>query len=245
MLVMRPNNQQRSENQSILICRPKQWRSQTKTVSKTTDWKGIPWAELPWRRWSGSGTVSAAGKAAGASRPHAYHRHRRSGHEYRRENSSSPDQTPAHEQVPPANQNNCICCVQTSNNVFSSTFTACTTKLEPAFYRMRFLPVKGLWQYWNKLADKEKSEPLDLKFSWPTTVTTTPIKGHYTGQPALAGSVGYRRILLERSFTACMSLLTATRTIGLGTRHESSHQPRYLHHLVTTFLDPVTTTNIL
>jgi len=44
-----------------------------------------------------------------------------------------------------------------------------------------------------------------------------PLYGHYASQPVLAGSASKkRRILLEQSFTTCMSLLTATSLSLLG-----------------------------
>ena len=48
-----------------------------------------------------------------------------------------------------------------------------------------------------------------------------PFTGHYTGQPALAGSLAplAKKIMLEQSFTACMPLLTETSTVGLGRRN--------------------------
>jgi len=44
--------------------------------------------------------------------------------------------------------------------------------------------------------------------------------GHYTGQPALAGTpIKNWRILLEQSSTARMPLVTATSIFRLGRRH--------------------------
>jgi len=67
-------------------------------------------------------------------------------------------------------------------------------------------------------------------FSWTqcssSLLLLLPFYSHYTGQPLLTGM-----ILLEQSFTAWMSLLTAISAFGLGRKCQSSPQWCYLHCL--------------
>ena len=77
------------------------------------------------------------------------------------------------------------------------------------------------------------AEGRSLDTSIRVRTTTVPFDGHYTGQPALAGTPDKNwMILLEQSFIAHMSLLMATSNL----RNLSQDNALYLHLLLCSSL---------